>query len=217
MRLVCNFSSGVNDFYDMTIDLESNHKARFLDPETYSRTHSHDIDNDGYLDIIYVQADDGFNNTNGIDTLEILLDPFNLANNFNILKVPLGADCIMKEARGMVFADFNNDNLDDICFLGKDNKVRTILNSETQVGIENVQDKFEYDIYPNPAIDIINIDVPKNLNYEANLHDLNGRLISSMTNKSVIEIQNVPHGIYLIEITDLDTGQKIIDKIIKGN
>ena len=72
-------------------------------------------------------------------------------------------------------------------------------------------------IYPNPAIDIINIDVPKNLNYEANLHDLNGRLISSMTNKSVIEIQNVPHGIYLIEITDLDTGQKIIDKIIKGN
>ena len=72
-------------------------------------------------------------------------------------------------------------------------------------------------IYPNPAIDIINIDVPKNLNYEANLHDLNGRLISSMTNKSVIEIQNVPHGIYLVEITDLDTGQKIIDKIIKGN
>jgi len=72
-------------------------------------------------------------------------------------------------------------------------------------------------IYPNPAIDIINIDVPKNLNYEANLHDLNGRLISSMTNKSVIEIQNVPHGIYLIEITDLDTGQKVIDKIIKGN
>ena len=72
-------------------------------------------------------------------------------------------------------------------------------------------------IYPNPAIDIINIDVPKNLNYKANLHDLNGRLISSMTNKSVIEIQNVPHGIYLVEITDLDTGQKIIDKIIKGN
>jgi len=72
-------------------------------------------------------------------------------------------------------------------------------------------------IYPNPAIDIINIDVPKNLNYEANLHDLNGRLISSMTNKSVIEIQNVPHGIYLIEITDLDTGKKVIDKIIKGN
>ena len=72
-------------------------------------------------------------------------------------------------------------------------------------------------IYPNPAIDIINIDVPKNLNYEANLHDLNGRLISSMINKSVIEIQNVPHGIYLVEITDLEKKKKVIDKIIKGN
>ena len=72
-------------------------------------------------------------------------------------------------------------------------------------------------IYPNPAIDIINIDLPKNLNYQANLHDLNGRLISSMTNKSAIDIQNVPQGTYLIEIKDLDSGQKVIDKIIKGN
>ena len=72
-------------------------------------------------------------------------------------------------------------------------------------------------IYPNPAIDIINIDLPKNLNYQANLHDLNGRLISSMTNKSAIDIQNVPQGTYLIEIKDLDSGQKVIEKIIKGN
>ena len=72
-------------------------------------------------------------------------------------------------------------------------------------------------IYPNPAIDIINIDLPKNLNYEANLHDINGRLISSMTNKSAIDIQNVPQGTYLIEIKDLDSGQKVIEKIIKGN
>jgi N-acetylneuraminic acid mutarotase len=70
-------------------------------------------------------------------------------------------------------------------------------------------------IYPNPAIDIINIDLPKNLNYQANLHDLNGRLISSMTNKSAIDIQNVPQGTYLIEIKDLDSGQKVIEKIIK--
>ena len=72
-------------------------------------------------------------------------------------------------------------------------------------------------IYPNPAIDIINIDLPKNLNYQANLHDINGRLISSMTNKSAIDIQNVPQGTYLIEIKDLDSGQKVIEKIIKGN
>ncbi len=72
-------------------------------------------------------------------------------------------------------------------------------------------------IYPNPAIDIINIDVLGNLKYDANLYDLNGRLISSTTNKSVIEIQALALGIYLIEIKDLDSGQKVIKKIIKGN
>ena len=71
-------------------------------------------------------------------------------------------------------------------------------------------------IYPNPAIDIINIDVPENLKYDANLYDLNGRIIISTTNKSVIEIQTLPLGIYFIEIKDLDSGQKVIDKIIKG-
>ena len=71
-------------------------------------------------------------------------------------------------------------------------------------------------IYPNPAIDIINIDVPRNIKYDANLYDLQGRLIISTTNKSVIEIQSLPLGIYFIEIKDLDSGQKVIDKIIKG-
>ena len=71
-------------------------------------------------------------------------------------------------------------------------------------------------IYPNPAIDIINIDVPGNIKYDANLYDLQGRLIISTTNKSVIEIQSLPLGIYFIEIKDLDSGQKVIDKIIKG-
>jgi len=72
-------------------------------------------------------------------------------------------------------------------------------------------------IYPNPAIDIINIKVPRNLKFEANLYDLNGRLISSNTNKSVIEIQALSLGVYLLEITDLDSGQKVVKKIIKGN
>ena len=72
-------------------------------------------------------------------------------------------------------------------------------------------------IYPNPAKDIINIDIPGNIKYDANLYDLQGRLIISTTNKSVIEIQSLPLGIYLIEIKDLDSGQKVIDKIIKRN
>ena len=72
-------------------------------------------------------------------------------------------------------------------------------------------------IYPNPATDVININVPVNLKYHTNIYDLNGRLISSSKNKSVIEIQTLPLGVYLIEITDLDSGHKVVEKIIKAN
>ena len=71
-------------------------------------------------------------------------------------------------------------------------------------------------IYPNPAINVINIDVPDNLKYKATLYDFQGRLIISTTNQSVIDIQTLPQGVYIIEIKDLDTGQKVIEKIIKG-
>ena len=72
-------------------------------------------------------------------------------------------------------------------------------------------------IYPNPATDVINIDVPANLKYHTNIYDLNGILVSSSKNKSIIEIQTLPLGVYLIEITDLDSDYKVIEKIIKAN
>ena len=72
-------------------------------------------------------------------------------------------------------------------------------------------------IYPNPAIDIINIDVAGNLKYEATIFDLQGRIMIREINKSAINIQTLPHGTYLIEIEDLVTGQKVIEKIIKKN
>ena len=72
-------------------------------------------------------------------------------------------------------------------------------------------------IYPNPSTDFINIDVPANLKYHTNIYDLNGRLISRSKNKAVIEIQALPLGVYLIEITDLDSDHKAVEKIVKAN
>ena len=72
-------------------------------------------------------------------------------------------------------------------------------------------------IYPNPAIDIINIDVSGDLKYEATIFDLQGRIMIRKTNQTAIDIQALPHGIYLIEIKDLDSDQKVIKKLMKGN
>jgi len=71
-------------------------------------------------------------------------------------------------------------------------------------------------IYPNPTIDIINIDVSGNLQYKATLFDLQGRLIMSRTNQSAIQIESLAQGTYLLEIEDLNTHQKIVERIVKG-
>ena len=81
---------------------------------------------------------------------------------------------------------------------------------------ENFSITSDYSVFPNPAVDIININAPDNLNYEATIFDLQGRLIISTINQSVIDVQTLPQGMYLIVIKDLDSGQKVIDKIIKG-
>ena len=80
---------------------------------------------------------------------------------------------------------------------------------------ENFSITSDYSVFPNPAVDIININAPDNLNYEATIFDLQGRLIISTTNQSVIDVQTLPQGMYLIVIKDLDSGQKVIEKIIK--
>ena len=69
-------------------------------------------------------------------------------------------------------------------------------------------------IYPNPAIDMINIDVSGNLKYEATIYDLQARIMISTTNQSTIDIQTLTQGTYLIKITDLDSGKNVSEKII---
>ena len=69
-------------------------------------------------------------------------------------------------------------------------------------------------IYPNPVIDMINIDVSGNLKYEATIYNLQGKIMISTTNQSTIDIQTLPQGTYLIKITDLDSGQNVSEKII---
>ena len=69
-------------------------------------------------------------------------------------------------------------------------------------------------IYPNPAIDVINIDVIGQLNFKIALFDLEGQLLLSAKNIHFIEVTSLPTGIYLIELQDLKSGQKIVERIV---
>lgn len=55
------------------------------------------------------------------------------------------------------------------------------------------------------------------INTVLSIFDLQGRKMISKTNQSVIEIQTLAQGTYLIEIRDLGSGQKVIERIVKGN
>lgn len=72
-------------------------------------------------------------------------------------------------------------------------------------------------IYPNPTIDILNIDVSGSLKYNANIYTAEGKLILRTSNQSVIDIQSLVQGMYLLEIEDLISNQKIVERIMKVN
>ena len=69
-------------------------------------------------------------------------------------------------------------------------------------------------IYPNPFIDIINLDVTGQLNFKVTLYDIHGSKLLSANNPDRIIIDNLSAGLYLLEVRDINTGQRIIERII---
>ncbi len=69
-------------------------------------------------------------------------------------------------------------------------------------------------IFPNPVIDILYISIDGQLNYQANLYDTKGKLIISESNQTQMNLEPNASGAYLLEIIDLNTNQKIVEKII---
>lgn len=72
-------------------------------------------------------------------------------------------------------------------------------------------------IYPNPAVDRINIDVDGQMNYKATIYDLEGKLISESNNRTTIDITTLSQGTYLLKILDIDSGQKVVERIVIMN
>ena len=61
----------------------------------------------------------------------------------------------------------------------------------------------------------LNIKISGSVSFNANIYDLNGKLLKSEKNNTSIQIQDLTNGLYIIEIVDLESNNKIIKKIIK--
>jgi len=69
-------------------------------------------------------------------------------------------------------------------------------------------------IYPNPTIRHLNISVGENINYHIRVLSIDGReLIPYTKNPTSINLQNLPAGIYLLELTSKgQSTKKLITK-----
>ncbi len=75
----------------------------------------------------------------------------------------------------------------------------------------------QINIFPNPAVDVINIEVDGKLNYNVSLYDLEGKLIITTNNARQIKIETIPQGTYLLYIKDLETGSEVVERVVIGN
>jgi len=69
-------------------------------------------------------------------------------------------------------------------------------------------------VYPIPTSDIVHIDFDGDFPFTANLYDLHGRLISSDLNTKNINLSAVNNGVYILEISDFNSGRKMMKKIV---
>lgn len=94
----------------------------------------------------------------------------------------------------------NNGNIDLIL-------VTTAINNTASL---------EVNIYPNPAGNYINIDLPDNY-YNVNIMNINGQVLRtvSLYGKENLDISELPSGALLVEITENSSGKRIVKKLIK--
>ena len=69
-------------------------------------------------------------------------------------------------------------------------------------------------IYPNPATDVLRIDIDGPLNFDVKLYDLKGSIISTYVNVNQINVSRIPAGVYLLEIQDFESKEKIVERIV---
>lgn len=79
---------------------------------------------------------------------------------------------------------------------------------------ESSQNKLEsIKIYPNPAKDILNLEIPKEIkNFSFEIKDMSGRLISAHENETNINVSKLSSGVYLCTVKS--DGETVTKKVI---
>ncbi|MFK7952361.1 MAG: MopE-related protein [Ekhidna sp.] len=178
-----------------------------IDDDCNSDTPDDDLDQDGF------SRDNDCDDTNPNINSDQLEEPYNGIDddcNPATLDDDLDQDGFLK----VDDCDDNNPNINPAREEIVNNGIDEDCDGMDLILLSNEMTNSKVKFYPNPSINVINLDLNGQSNFQVNLYSLEGKLILSEHNLNTIKIDDIPRGVYLLEIKDLQTGSKTINKIV---
>ena len=74
-----------------------------------------------------------------------------------------------------------------------------------------------YSSHNSTLINLVYIDVENLLDYKVSLYSINGKVLEVFDQTNVIHVDVFPAGTYLLEVEDLNSGQKAIERLVVTN
>ena len=189
---------------------EDPHFSNVMGAHRFASLELADFDNDGDLDIFLT----GMN----VDNLgnEILISKMYDNSGFGVFTENTADTFAAAQYSDADAADYDNDGNVDLFVTGVDNNfwgIAKLYHNDHPGAVDEVFVN-KFNIYPNPAHNIINIENPDNFNYTISMSDLTGKniLTQTATGTTNLDVSNFPSGMYLIKISD--SQNSFIKKIV---
>lgn len=92
--------------------------------------------------------------------------------------------------------------------------IKTYRIAEQSLGNSDLSSLYT-SVSPNPTRDFVTIDLKKQTDFSVEIYDLLGKKIAQFFNQKLLDFTDLESGVYLVKISDLESGQNTIHKIIK--